>query len=192
MGLRGEMYDWLCTETYRYRIRAVGPLSKRVDATMTSFLEPSAAPQIRKSDQPGTSIKDGCNLFTGSQSLHSTPPSSSLSPPTSYLSHFIFTTPLHSHERPVSVSVQLIVIKCWGNLEGRLFDFMDIVHISSWIDNKIQGDEHVVIVKFCLGRFNHKSFTFPFSEYLYVGQKVGNSYYSTTRSSSKSFRVGYE
>ena len=90
----------------------MGPLSKRVDATMTSFLEPSAAPQIRKSDQPGTSIKDGCNLFTGSQSLHSTPPSSSLSPPTSYLSHFIFTTPLHSHERPVSVSVQLIVIKC--------------------------------------------------------------------------------
>ena len=90
----------------------MGPLSKRVDATMTSFLEPSAAPQIRKSDQPGTSIKDGCNLFTGSQSLHSTPPSSSLSPPTSYLSHFIFTTPLHSHERPVSVSVQLILIKC--------------------------------------------------------------------------------
>ena len=58
---------------------------------------------------------------------------------------------------------------CWGNLEGRLFDFMDIVFISSWIDNKIQEDEHCCNFNILLGtilQVNRKSFTFPFSEYL--------------------------
>ena len=41
--------------------------------------------------------------------------------------------------------------------------------ISSWIDNKIQGDEHCCNCNILLGtilQVNRKSFTFPFSEYL--------------------------
>ena len=66
--------------------------------------------------------------------------------------------------------------------------------ISSWIDKKIQG-EHYCNFKILLGtklQVNRKSFTFPFLNIWIIGQKVGNCYYSTTRSSSKIFRVGYE
>ena len=53
----------------------------------------------------------------------------------------------------------------------------------------------VVIVTFCLGQ-NYKSITkvshFHFLNIWMIGQKGENCYYSTTRSSSKIFRVGYE
>ena len=53
----------------------------------------------------------------------------------------------------------------------------------------------VVIVTFCWGQ-NYKPIAkvshFHFLNIWMIGQKVGNCYYSTTRSSSKIFRVGYE
>ena len=67
--------------------------------------------------------------------------------------------------------------------------------ISSWIDNKIQGNEHCWKLTFCWGRY-YKSIAkvshFHFMNIWMIGQKVGNCCYSTTRSSSKIFRVGYE
>ena len=88
-------------------------------------------------------------------------------------------TPKRASLNPEKVE-QLIVIKCNMQLLRQFGRKIVWFHghcffISSWIDNKIQG-EHCCNCNILLGtilQVNRKSFTFPFSEYLNNWTKSG-------------------